>query len=53
MDLDAFIAYCRYARKSFDWAESGDKWLLIEAYVYGFIMGKRADRARRKAGAGA
>lgn len=53
MDLDAFIAYCRYARKSFDWTESGDKWLLIEAYAYGFIMGKRADRARRKAGAGA
>ncbi len=53
MDLDAFIAYCRYARKGFDWAESGDKWLLIEAYVYGFIMGKRADRARRKTGAGA
>lgn len=46
MDIDAFIAYS--AMSGF-----GSKWTLIEAYVYGFIMGKRADRARRKAGAGA
>lgn len=46
MDLDAFIAYSSGSGLS-------NKLAFMEAYVYGFIMGKRANRARRKAGAGA
>lgn len=46
MDLDTFKAYSSRSG-------SGNEFTLMEAYVYGFIMGKRADRARRKAGAGA
>lgn len=52
MDLHAFMEFEKEKEEKYSFSEYSQGYLkVLDAYTYGFIMGKRAERARRKAGA--
>lgn len=52
MDIHAFMEFEKEKKEKYSSLAYSHEYLkVLDAYTYGFIMGKRAERARRKAGA--